>query len=388
MRNAFLPFSPPCLDDDEINEVVESLRSGWITTGPKCRAFESAFAKRLHSPEALAVSSCTAALHTALAVLGIGPGDEVITSCLTFCSTVGVIEHVGAAPVLVDVEPDTLNLDPAAVAAAVTDRTKVILPVHYGGHPCDMTALQNIAAKHGLDMVEDAAHALPARHGDRWIGQGDNPVAFSFYATKNLTTAEGGMLTGSPAFIEKARVASLHGMSKDAWKRYDKGGSWYYEVVMPGFKYNLPDVLAAIGLAQLRKLERMQARRREVVARYGEAFADLPLQLPVQRQGMTSAWHLYPIRLRDEAPVARNAFIERLGAVNIGTSVHFIPIHFHPYYRDKYGWREGMFPVAEDAFARLSPTDVAIKVGDADTIAPHRLRDPAAVLAFLHALTH
>lgn len=353
MRDSFLPFSPPCLDDDEIAEVTDSLRSGWITTGPKCKAFESAFAARLNSPAAVAVSSCTAALHTALAVLGLGPGDEVVTSCLTFCSTVGVIEHVGATPVLVDTEPDTLNLDPAAVAAAVTDRTRVILPVHYGGHPCDMAPLRKIAAKHGLEIVEDAAHALPARYGDQWIGQGQNPVAFSFYATKNLTTAEGGMLTGSPEFIEKARVASLHGMSKDAWKRYDKGGSWYYEVVMPGFKYNLPDVLAAIGLAQLRKLDRMQARRREAVVRYGEAFADLPLVLPVERDGVESAWHLYPVRLSDEAAVSRNALIERLAAANIGTSVHFIPIHFHPYYQEKYGWREGMFPVAEDAFGRV-----------------------------------
>jgi dTDP-4-amino-4,6-dideoxygalactose transaminase len=353
MRDSFLPFSPPCLDEDEIAEVTDSLRSGWITTGPKCRAFETAFAERLGSPAALAVSSCTAALHTALAVLGVGPGDEVITSTMTFCSTVSVIEHVGATPVLVDVEPDTLNLDPVQVAAAVSERTKVILPVHYAGHPCDMTALRRIAAQHGLEIVEDAAHALPARHGDRWIGQEANPACFSFYATKNLTTAEGGMLTGSPEFIEKARIASLHGMSRDAWKRYDKGGSWYYEVVMPGFKYNLPDVLAAIGLAQLRKLDRMQARRREVVAHYREELAGLPLELPVERAGVASAWHLFPIRLRDEARLPRDAFITELTTANIGTSVHFIPIHFHPYYRQKYGWREGGWPVAEAAFARL-----------------------------------
>lgn len=367
MRDTFLPFSPPCLDDDEIAEVVDSLRSGWITTGPKCRAFEAAFAERLASPAALAVNSCTAALHTALAVLGVGPGDEVITSCFTFCSTVSVIEHVGATPVLVDIEPDTLNLDPAAVAAAVTERTRVILPVHYAGHPCDMAALRAIADRHGLAMVEDAAHALPARYGDRWIGQSDNPVAFSFYATKNLTTGEGGMLTGSPEFIEKARVASLHGMNRDAWKRYDKGGSWFYEVVMPGFKYNLPDVLAAMGLAQLRKLDAMQARRREVVAAYREAFADLPVTLPVQRDGVQTAWHLFVLRLQDEAPVGRNEFIERMSAANIGTSVHFIPIHFHPYYREKYGWREGMYPVAEDAFSRVVSLPLHGGLADADT---------------------
>jgi dTDP-4-amino-4,6-dideoxygalactose transaminase len=352
LSEKYIPFAPPCLDDDEIAEVTESLKSGWITTGPKCRQFEAEFATRVASPAALAVSSCTAALHTALAVLGIGPGDEVITSTLTFCSTVGVIEHVGATPVVVDVEPDTLNLDPAAVAAAVTERTRAILPVHYAGHPCDMGALEAIAQKHGVAIVEDAAHALPARYKDRWIGQTDHAVCFSFYATKNLTTGEGGMLTGSADLVEKARVASLHGMNRDAWKRYDKGGSWYYEVVMPGFKYNLPDVLAAIGLAQLRKLDAMQAVRRRVVEAYDAAFAELPVTTPVERGDVESALHLYPLRLRDEAPIGRDEFIERMKDEDIGTSVHFIPIHFHPYYREKYGWREGMFPVAEDAFRR------------------------------------
>ena len=353
MGDRFLPFAPPCLDEAEIAEVVACLRSGWITSGPRCRAFEADFSARLASPAALAVNSGTAALHTALAVLGIGPGDEVITSALTFCSTVSVVEHVGARPVLVDVEPDTLNLDPAAVAAAVTERTRVLLPVHYAGHPCEMDTLWDIARKHGLAMLEDAAHAMPAKYRGRWIGEGDNPVAFSFYATKNLTTGEGGMLTGAPAFIDAARVTSLHGMNKDAWKRYDKGGSWFYEVVRPGFKYNLPDVLAAIGLVQLRKLDTMQARRREVVAAYDEAFADLPLQLPVERPQCESAWHLYPVRLLDEAPAGRDEFVQRLAEANIGTSVHFIPIHYHPYYRQKYGWREGMFPVAEAAYRRL-----------------------------------
>ncbi len=293
-------------------------------------------------------------MHTALAVLGVGPGDEVITSTFTFVSTVSVIEHVGARPILVDVEPDTLNLDPARVAAAITPRTKAIIPVHYGGHPCDMDALRRLARDHGLTLVEDAAHALPARHGDQWIGQGENPCCFSFYATKNLTTGEGGMLTGSPEFIDRARVVSLHGMNRDAWKRYDKGGSWYYEVVMPGFKYNLPDILAAIGLAQLRKLDRMQQRRREIVALYREGLAGLPLDLPVERPGVEHAWHLFPVRLRlEELSIDRNTFIERMTAQNIGTSVHFIPVHMHPYYREKYGWREGDFSVAVGMYERL-----------------------------------
>jgi dTDP-4-amino-4,6-dideoxygalactose transaminase len=286
---------------------------------------------------------------------------------------------VGATPVLVDVQPDTLNLDPQAVAAAVTERTRVILPVHYGGHPCDMDAIWAIAKKHGLEVLEDAAHALPARYRGRWIGSGENPVAFSFYATKNLTTGEGGMLTGSEGLVECARVASLHGMNRDAWKRYDKGGSWYYEVVMPGFKYNLPDVLAAIGLAQLRKLERMQARRREVVQAYREAFADLPVVLPVERAEVESAWHLYPVRLMDEAPVGRNAFIEGMKRGGIGTSVHFIPIHFHPYYREKYGWREGEFPVAEREYERVVslPMHGGLREEDVDAVR-NAMRDSLA----------
>lgn len=353
MADKFIPFAPPCLDDDEIAEVTEALRSGWITTGPKCKEFEQKFAEKLGSPAALALNSCTAALHTALVVLEIGPGDEVITSTMTFCSTVSVIEHVGATPVLVDVEPDTLNMDPAAVADAVTERTRAIIPVHYAGHPCDMDAIWAIANRHGLEVIEDAAHALPAKYEGKWVGSGVNPVAFSFYATKNLTTGEGGMLTGSPEFIDKARVASLHGMNRDAWKRYDKGGSWYYEVVMPGFKYNLPDVLAAIGLGQLRKLDAMQRRRHEVVAAYGEAFAALPLRLPVERPEVQTAWHLYPVRIEDEAPVERDEFIRIMQHAQIGTSVHFIPIHRHPYYQQKYGWDRATFPVAEDSFARL-----------------------------------
>lgn len=353
MRDSFLPFSPPMIDDDEIQEVVDSLRSGWITTGPKCRQFEESFAARIEAPGALALNSCTAALHTALAVLGVGPGDEVITTTMTFCSTVGVIEHVGATPVLVDVEPDTLNMDPARVAEAVSDRTKVILPVHYAGHPCDMDAIRSLAITHGIEIVEDAAHALPARYKDRWIGQADNPACFSFYATKNLTTAEGGMLTGSPDFIEKARVASLHGMSRDAWKRYDKGGSWYYEVVMPGFKYNMPDIMAAMGLAQLRKLERMQERRQQAWLRYEQELSGLPLLLPTIRPEVESARHLFPIRVTADAPLGRDELFDALAQANIGTSVHFIPIHRHPYYREKYGWREDMFPVADEAFTRV-----------------------------------
>jgi len=257
--------------------------------------------------------------------------------------------------VLVDVEPDTLNIDPRQIAAAVTPRTRAILPVHYAGHPADLDGIEAVAHPHGLTVVEDAAHAIPARYKGRFIGSGTNPVAFSFYATKNLTTAEGGMLTGEGAFLDRARVLSLHGMSRDAWKRYDQGGSWRYEVLLPGFKYNMTDIQAAIGLCQLRKQDAFQRRRREIVARYTAAFAaEESLEPPVARAEVEPAWHLYVLRLRPQAlRIGRDRFIEELTARNIGTSVHFIPVHLHPYYRDKYGYAPDAFPIAHDNYCRL-----------------------------------
>jgi len=354
-RSAFLPFSPPLIGEEEIREVVDTLRSSWITTGPKTKRFESEFAAYLEAPGALALSSCTAALHTALKTLGIGPGDEVITTPMTFTASVNVIEHVGARPVLVDVEPDTLNIDPGEVEAAITPRTRAILPVHYAGHPVDLAALRALARVYRCAIVEDAAHALPARYEGRPVGASGNPVAFSFYATKNLTTAEGGMLTGEPEFLARARVVSLHGMSRDAWKRYDQGGSWFYEVVLPGFKYNMTDIQAALGLCQLRKLEQFQRRRCEVVSQYNRAFLDEPaLELPVTRPEVEHAWHLYVLRLHPEVlTIDRDRFIQELAARNIGTSVHFIPIHVHPYYRDTYGFTPRSFPVAYGNYRRM-----------------------------------
>ncbi|WP_448377447.1 DegT/DnrJ/EryC1/StrS family aminotransferase [Fervidobacterium sp.] len=354
-RESFLPFSPPCLGEEEIKEVIDTLRSHWITTGPKAKLFETEFAAYLGAPSALALNSCTAALHTALVVSGIGPGDEVITTTMTFASSVNVIEHVGARPVLVDVEPDTLNIDPKQVERAITPRTKAILVVHYAGHPVDLDLIQQIAESKNLLVLEDAAHALPAKYKGRYIGSGSNPVAFSFYATKNLTTGEGGMLTGASDFIERARVVSLHGMTRDAWRRYDKGGSWYYEVVYPGFKYNMTDIQAAIGLWQLRKLDFFQKRRRQVVQRYNEAFRGIDaLEVPVERGGVEHAWHLYVLRLRREVlRINRDQFIDELKKRNIGTSVHFIPIHLHPYYRNKYGYRPEDFPVAWENYQRI-----------------------------------
>src|SRR5690349_10147993 len=251
IRATFLPFSPPDISEEEIDAVVDTLRSSWITTGPKTKQFESQFAEYIGSAAALALNSCTAGLHLALATLGIGPGDEVITTPMTFTSSVNVIEHVGATPVLADVDPETLNIDPAKVAEKITPRTKVIMPVHFTGHPVDLRPLQDLAKDNNLYIVEDAAHALPACYEGQMIGSIGDFTAFSFYATKNLTTGEGGMLTGSAEMLERTRMLSLHGMSRDAWNRYSATGTWFYEVVAPGYKYNMTDIQAALGLVQL-----------------------------------------------------------------------------------------------------------------------------------------
>lgn len=354
-RPSFLLFSTPAVGQEEMDEVVDTLKSGWITTGPKTRQFESAFRARVAASDALGLNSCTAGLHLGLVALGVRPGDEVITTPMTFCACANVIEHAGATPRFVDVEPDTLNLDPAALEAAVTSRTRAILVVHYAGHPADLDPIQEIATSRGLSVIEDAAHALPARYKGRLIGSGDNPVSFSFYATKNLTTGEGGMLTGAPDFLARARTLGLHGMSRDAWKRYAPGGGWFYEVDRPGFKYNMTDVQAAMGLAQLRKLDRFQQRRREIVAAYNQAFREVEaLEIPAERPEIEHAWHLYVLRLRLETlRIGRDQFIEELTARNIGTSVHFIPVHVHPYYRLKYGYRPEQYPIAYGNYQRM-----------------------------------
>jgi dTDP-4-amino-4,6-dideoxygalactose transaminase len=368
LRREFLPFCPPTIGEEEIAEVVDTLRSNWITTGPKAKRFEADFASYLGSPGAVALSSCTAALHTALVTAGIGPGDEVITTPLTFAASVNVIEHVGARPVLVDVEPDTLNIDPRRVAAAITDRTRAVIPVHFAGHPVDLDPIRRLAAIHGLTVIEDAAHAMSAKYKGQFIGSGPNPVAFSFYATKNLTTAEGGMLTGDPAFLDRARLVALHGMSRDGWKRYDKGGSWFYEVLLPGFKYNMTDIQAALGLWQLRKLAGFQERRLELARLYNSVFAcEDALEIPVTRPDVEHAWHIYVLRLRPETlRIGRDEFIEELKQRNIGTSVHFIPIHLHPYYRDKYGYAADRFPVAYGNYGRMLSLPLNPRLTDAD----------------------
>lgn len=381
MRETFLAFSPPLIGEEEIAEVVDTLRSDWITTGPKVKRFEQEFAAFVGAPDAFAVSSCTAALHLSLLALGIGPGDGVVTTPLTFCSGVHVIEHVGARPVLADVEPDTLNLDPRKVRYAIETakqdfgvRVKAIMPVHLYGHPCDLDAILEIAAEYKLAVIDDAAHSLPARYKGRMIGSmagsAKVPVltCFSFYATKNLTTAEGGMLVAPRDLLEQARLWGLHGMNRDAWKRYGSEGSWHYEVVRPGYKYNLTDMQAALGLHQIRKLPGFHARRRRIVERYNTAFRSCAeLREPTERNDVDHAWHLYVLRLDlEQLELTRNQFISELHDRNIGCSVHFIPIHLHAYYRDKYRYRPEDFPVANHEYQRVVSLPLSPRMTDQD----------------------
>jgi dTDP-4-amino-4,6-dideoxygalactose transaminase len=356
VRKDFLPFCQPDIGQAEIDEAVDTLRSGWITTGPKTKEFEKRFAQYIGCWHALAVNSCTGGLHVALAAAQIGPGDEVIVPTMTFCATANIVVHLGATPVLVDVEPDTLNIDPRCLEAAISPRTKAVIPVHLYGHPCDMDGIREIARTYNLLVVEDAAHAVGAEWRGQRVGSLSPATVFSFYATKNLTTAEGGMITSDDdEYADQMRLWILHGISRDAWKRYSAEGSWCYEVMVPGFKYNLTDLQAALGLHQLSKLEAMTQRRSELAARYQAGLCDLlEVELPAVRAGIRHAWHLYAIRLRLELlGINRAEFVECLKAEGIGTSVHFIPLHRHPYYRERFGFTFSDFPVADAAYERL-----------------------------------
>ncbi|MDW8051855.1 MAG: UDP-4-amino-4,6-dideoxy-N-acetyl-beta-L-altrosamine transaminase [Armatimonadota bacterium] len=370
VRADFLPYALPSLDEAEEQAVLEVLRSGWLTTGQRARQFEQEFCAYTGAEYAVAVSSCTAAMHIALAAWGIGKGDEVITTPLTFCATIEAIEYVGATPVLVDIDPETANIDPNRIESAITPRTRAILPVHYGGLPCEMDAIMALAARYNLLVLEDAAHAAGATYKGRKIGTIGHATAFSFYANKNMTTGEGGMITTNDAELaDKCRILSLHGISRDAWKRYTATGSWYYEVQALGFKYNMPDILAAIGICQLRKLDALNARRQQIAAQYHRAFSEMdfltpfPLKLPTDR---THVWHLYTILLNlDALRIGRDQFIEELKARNVGVSVHYIPIHYHPHYRS-YGWRKGDFPNAESYYARTISLPLYPAMSDSD----------------------
>jgi dTDP-4-amino-4,6-dideoxygalactose transaminase len=373
VREQFLPLALPFIGAREKQLVMETLDSGWITTGPKAQELARRVAALGGARHGVAVNSATGALHLSLVALGIGPGDEVITPTYTFVACVNVIEHVGARPVLVDIEPDTLCMDPRALEAAIGPRTRAIMPVDYAGHPCDVDAIGALAKARGIAVVEDAAHALGARWKGKPIGSFATVTAFSFYATKNLTTAEGGAaVTDDDALAARLELLSLHGMNRDAWRRYTDTGSWYYEVTAPGFKYNLADVLAAIGLGQLERFDEMQRLRERHARRYLERLSALPeLRMPRTRDGATHAWHLFAIGLELERLTCDRArVIAELRAENIGTSVHFIPIHLHPHFRETLGYRDDAFPVALDAYRRAIslPMSPGLKDEDVDDV--------------------
>jgi len=371
-------FHRPSIGPEEEREVLDTLRSGWITTGPKTKRFEREFAAYVGASHALAVAHCTGALHLALFALGIGPGDEVITTPFTFTATAEVMSYLGARPVFVDIDPGTFNINPARIEEALESgkhkRVRALLPVHFAGQACDMDRLQAIARQYGLKIVEDAAHAVGSTRpmegrGTAKIGAIGDLTCFSFYATKNITSAEGGMITTEdPAIAEKIAIASLHGMNRDAWKRYDKSGSWYYEIHDVGFKYNLSDVHAAIGLAQLKRADDFTRRSGDIARAYNEAFRSEPtLRVPYVEPGVGHAWHLYVLRLRlDRLRVGRNEFVELLRSRGVGTSVHCIPLHTMHFYQRQYGYRTGDFPVTEDVYSRCLSLPIYPAMSDAD----------------------
>jgi dTDP-4-amino-4,6-dideoxygalactose transaminase len=371
MQTPFLPFHLPEIGEEEIAEVVDALRSGWLTTGPKTKRFEEDFAQFIGAGvEAMAVNSATAGLHLALEAAGVGPDDEVITTTFTFTATAEVVRYLRANPVFVDVREDTLNIDPAQIEAAITPRTKAILPVHFAGLACEMDPIFRIAKQYGLKVIEDAAHALPTTSGRRLIGALESDATvFSFYATKTLTTGEGGMVvTRDPQLAKRCRIMRLHGIDRDAFDRHmSRVPNWSYNVVEPGFKYNMSDIAAAIGIHQLRKADALQRRREELALRYDEAFRDLCVTCPSHApEGDRHAWHLYVIRVNDDAPVSRQEFIDEMAAAGIGTSVHFIPLHLHPYWRTTYQLRPEQFPNATRAFKQVVSLPIYPRMTEAD----------------------
>ncbi|MBI5170007.1 MAG: DegT/DnrJ/EryC1/StrS aminotransferase family protein [Candidatus Eisenbacteria bacterium] len=393
VRPDFLVFGRPLIGEEEIAEVVDTLRSGWIGYGPKSIRFEEDFAAYTRAPHALSMNSATAALHLALIGAGVGPGDEVITTPLTFTATANVIAHVGAKPVFVDVEERTQNIDVSRIERAITPRTKAILPVHMCGWPCDMNAIQAIAKRHGLVVIEDAAHASETWYEGRKVGSISDYTAFSFYATKNMTTAEGGMLTMSEnAAFDRIKALRLHGLDKDAWKRYSPGGFLPYETLEPGWKYNMTDVQASMGLHQLARLEANLLVRQDIWRAYDAAFAGLDgVTTPqVRDHGQTRhARHLYTLRIEaEDFGCDRMQFIRALGAENIGSGIHFVPLHLHRWHREHHGTGRGDFPVAEaigdttvslPLSAAMTAEDTKDVIDAVKKIAAHYRSNPVAV---------
>ncbi|WP_088965510.1 DegT/DnrJ/EryC1/StrS aminotransferase family protein [Vogesella sp. LIG4] len=368
----FLPFALPDIGEDEINEVVDALRSGWVTTGPKTKQFEADFAAFIgDGVEAIAVNSATAGLHLALEAVGVGEGDEVIVPSYTFTATAEVVRYLGAHPVIVDVDPATFNIRPEAIRAAITPKTRAIMPVHFAGLACDMDAIIAIAREHNLKVVEDAAHAMPTYYKGKLIGALDSDVTvFSFYANKTMTTGEGGMVVSkNKDIIARCKVMRLHGISRDAFDRYtSKTPAWYYEVIAPGYKYNMPDTAAAMGIHQLKKIRAFHEKREAMAVRFDRELADLPLILPARPvdAGSNHAWHLYPVRIKPEAGISRDDFIVRMAELGIGCSVHFIPLHRQPVWRDGYDLKRESFPVADAAFEAEVTLPLYTRMSDDD----------------------
>lgn len=369
----FLPFHVPCLGDEEIQAVTEVLRSGWITTGPRVKEFEAAFSRYTGAREAVAVNSGTAALHLSLAAIDLRAGDEVVIPTMTFAATGEVVLYCGARPVLVDCERESFNLSVDALERAITPRTRAVIPVHYGGHPCEMDQIHNVAQRHGIKVIEDAAHALPARYNDRMVGTLGDITCFSFYATKTITTGEGGMATSeNEEYAERMRILSLHGISKDAWKRYARDGEWRYEILEAGYKYNLTDLQAALGLVQLKKCDAMWRRRQSLAERYTNFLSRLDAyQVPGVAAHVQHAWHLFVVLVDPSVlSIHRDRVIKELTLRGIGASVHFIPLHLHPLYQQRLGYKVGQFPVAERLFDRCIslPLSPAMTDDDADRV--------------------
>ena len=369
---SFLPFALPEIGEEEINEVIDSLRSGWVTTGPKAKRFESDFINFLGDSnlEAIAVNSATSGLHLALEAVGVGHGDEVIVPTYTFTATAEIVRYLGAIPIMVDVDPVTFNITSLDFEKAITDKTKAVIPVHFSGLSCDMDPILSIAKNHNIFVIEDAAHALPTTYKGKLIGTLTSDVTvFSFYANKTMTTGEGGMVvTRNDEIAKRCKIMRLHGISRDAFDRYTSTKpAWAYEVVAPGYKYNMPDISAAIGIHQLIKLPSFQKKREAMAEYYNQELKDLPITLPSLPEGKdTHAWHLYPIKLNAGLSISRDIFIEKMAELGIGCSVHFIPLHLHPYWRDTYNLRPEMFPVAQDIFEREVSLPLYTKMTEVD----------------------
>ena len=377
-----IPFYEPSIGSEEINEVVDCLKSGWLTTGPRVKQFEEWFGRYVQQPYAVAVNSCTAALHLALEAIGLKEGQCVVVPTMTFAATAEVVRYFGATPTFVDCRDEDLNLDVAdaerRIEAALMSGGKVsaIMPVHYGGQVGDVSGVMRLAERYNLKIVEDAAHCCPAYYKEaagsefsewRPVGYSSDVVCFSFYANKCITTGEGGMAcTKQPELAERIRIMALHGISKDAWKRYTAEGSWSYEIIAPGYKYNMTDVAAALGLRQLQRAEELHRKRREIAALYTSILSPVEeIILPSEPSNRISSWHLYPIRLRlDRLSIDRARFIEELKRRGVGASVHWMPLHMHPYYRQKYGYQPDEFPVAANAYAQLVSLPIFPGLGD------------------------